>query len=117
MALRRRDDRGSDWAAEALVLPGLCSTARPASSSADVGSYSAPGHCADSSTPGYTTDILSDALLYADHSRAGGSAQGPSLDDVQLAIQAKVNHEFTQPMPKEVSELCASRLDVKRGGT
>lgn len=51
---------------------------------------------------GYTTQVLQDALVYADHasSRQGGS--NISIDDVQLAIQSRVNYSFTQPPPKEV---------------
>lgn len=51
---------------------------------------------------GYTTQVLQDALVYADHasSRQGGSSI--SIDDVQLAIQSRVNYSFTQPPPKEV---------------
>jgi len=51
---------------------------------------------------GYTNQVLQDALVYADHaaSRQGGS--NVSLDDVQLAIQSRVNYSFLQPPPKEV---------------
>ena len=40
--------------------------------------------------------------MYADHagSRQGGSTV--SIDDVQLAIQSRVNYSFVQPPPKEV---------------
>ncbi|WFD21383.1 Transcription initiation factor TFIID subunit 9 [Malassezia equina] len=49
----------------------------------------------------YTTQVLQDALVYTDHasSRQGGS--NVSIDDVQLAIQSRVNYSFTQPPPKE----------------
>lgn len=54
--------------------------------------------------PGYTHDVLQDALVYSDHAASRtGMASNISLDDVQLAIQARVNHEFTGPPPKEVS--------------
>lgn len=52
--------------------------------------------CADRLTcVGYTTQVLQDALVYADHasSRQGGS--NISIDDVQLAIQSRVNYSFT----------------------
>lgn len=54
-------------------------------------------------TPEYTHDVLSDALVYADHasSRQGGTQI--SLEDVQLAVQSRVNYSFTTPPPKEVS--------------
>lgn len=53
-------------------------------------------------TAGYTTQVLQDALVYADHAahRQGGSSV--SLDDVQLAIQSRVNYSFSQPPPKDV---------------
>lgn len=43
---------------------------------------------------GYTTDILSDSLMYAEHAKSGDSkAQQlvPSLDDIRLAIQARTD--------------------------
>ncbi|GAA6018400.1 hypothetical protein JCM10207_000879 [Rhodosporidiobolus poonsookiae] len=49
----------------------------------------------------YTTDILTDALMYADHARAGSSSTAPvvpSLDDLRLAVQART--EGAQ-VPKE----------------
>ncbi|KAL7751646.1 Transcription initiation factor TFIID subunit 9 [Sorochytrium milnesiophthora] len=45
----------------------------------------------------YTSDILTDALTYAYHA---GRAD-VSTDDVQLAIQARVNYSFTHPPPKD----------------
>lgn len=47
---------------------------------------------------GYTSDVLQDSLIYAEH--AGKSDL--DLDDIQLAIQGRVNHSFTTPPPKEV---------------
>lgn len=45
----------------------------------------------------YTSDVFQDALVYAEH--AGKSDL--DLDDIQLAIQGRVNHSFTTPPPKE----------------
>ncbi|SHO76529.1 Similar to S.cerevisiae protein TAF9 (Subunit (17 kDa) of TFIID and SAGA complexes) [Malassezia sympodialis ATCC 42132] len=59
----------------------------------------------------YTTQVLQDALVYADHasSRQGGSSI--SIDDVQLAIQSRVNYSFTQPPPKEMLLSLATSLN------
>ncbi|WFD25070.1 Transcription initiation factor TFIID subunit 9 [Malassezia nana] len=59
----------------------------------------------------YTTQVLQDALVYADHasSRQGGS--NISIDDVQLAIQSRVNYSFTQPPPKEMLLSLATSLN------
>ncbi|GJN89917.1 hypothetical protein Rhopal_002906-T1 [Rhodotorula paludigena] len=49
----------------------------------------------------YTSDILSDSLMYAEHARAGASSSAaltPSLDDIRLAVQART--EGAQ-VPKE----------------
>ncbi|ORZ15887.1 transcription initiation factor TAFII31 [Absidia repens] len=45
----------------------------------------------------YTTDVLQDALVYMEHA----NKTDIDLDDVQLAIQGRVNHSFTTPPPKE----------------
>ncbi|KAL7317639.1 Transcription initiation factor TFIID subunit 9 [Mucor circinelloides] len=45
----------------------------------------------------YTADVFQDSLIYAEH--AGKSDL--DLDDIQLAIQGRVNHSFTTPPPKE----------------
>lgn len=60
---------------------------------------------------GYTSQVLQDALVYADHaaSRQGGS--NVSIDDVQLAIQSRVNYSFSQPPPKEMLLSLASSLN------
>lgn len=60
---------------------------------------------------GYTSQVLQDALVYADHaaSRQGGS--NLSIDDVQLAIQSRVNYSFSQPPPKEMLLSLASSLN------
>ncbi|KAI3623359.1 TAF9 [Malassezia furfur] len=59
----------------------------------------------------YTSQVLQDALVYADHaaSRQGGS--NVSIDDVQLAIQSRVNYSFSQPPPKEMLLSLASSLN------
>ncbi|KAG2224164.1 hypothetical protein INT45_000179 [Circinella minor] len=46
----------------------------------------------------YTTDVLQDALIYAEHANKNDL----DLDDIQLAIQGRVNHSFTNPPPKEL---------------
>ncbi|CDS08723.1 hypothetical protein LRAMOSA10084 [Lichtheimia ramosa] len=46
----------------------------------------------------YTSDVLQDALVYAEHANKNDL----DLDDVQLAIQGRVNHSFTNPPPKEL---------------
>ncbi|OZJ04634.1 hypothetical protein BZG36_02029 [Bifiguratus adelaidae] len=45
----------------------------------------------------YTSDVFQDALVYSEH--AGKSEL--DIDDIQLAIQGRVNHSFTTPPPKE----------------
>ncbi|WFD36874.1 Transcription initiation factor TFIID subunit 9 [Malassezia cuniculi] len=59
----------------------------------------------------YTSQVLQDALVYADHagSRQGGSTV--SIDDVQLAIQSRVNYSFVQPPPKEMLLSLASSIN------
>ncbi|KAI9310751.1 transcription initiation factor IID, 31kD subunit-domain-containing protein [Dichotomocladium elegans] len=46
----------------------------------------------------YTTDVMQDALIYAEHA----GKNDLDLDDIQLAIQGRVNHSFTHPPPKEL---------------
>ena len=54
----------------------------------------------------YTAQVLSDALVYAEHA---GRANGPGgvgrveMEDVVLAVQARVGWEFGGRVPKEVS--------------
>lgn len=48
-------------------------------------------------------DILSDALVYAEHAGRAHAAHGPDVEDVRLAVQAKVEHSMSGPMSKEVS--------------
>ncbi|KAI7870657.1 transcription initiation factor IID, 31kD subunit-domain-containing protein [Spinellus fusiger] len=45
----------------------------------------------------YTTDVFQDALVYAEHA----AKADVDLEDIQLAIQGRVNHSFTTPPPKE----------------
>lgn len=47
---------------------------------------------------GYTSDVFQDSLIYAEHANKNDL----DLDDIQLAIQGRVNHSFTTPPPKEV---------------
>lgn len=46
----------------------------------------------------YVSEILQDGLMYAEHA----GRQELSVDDVQLAVQARVNSSFTQPPPREL---------------
>ena len=48
----------------------------------------------------YTTQILQEAQVYADHAGRPGKL---TMDDVTLAIQARVGYEFGGRVPKEVS--------------
>jgi transcription initiation factor TFIID subunit 9B len=47
----------------------------------------------------YTTQVLSDAQVYADHAGRAGKID---MDDVVLAVQARVGWEFGGRVPKEV---------------
>lgn len=58
---------------------------------------------------GYTVDILSDAMVYADHAGRAQAVHGPDVEDVRLAVQAKVEHSMSGPMSKEVRVTCHSR--------
>lgn len=51
----------------------------------------------------YTYDVLSDALVYSDHANSRQAGSNLSLDDVNLAIQSRVNYSFTKPPEKDVS--------------
>ncbi|KAI0796504.1 transcription initiation factor IID, 31kD subunit-domain-containing protein [Abortiporus biennis] len=46
----------------------------------------------------YTTQVLSDALVYAEHAGRSGKVE---MDDVILAVQARVGWEFGGRVPKE----------------
>lgn len=47
----------------------------------------------------YTTQVLSDALVYSEHAGRAGKID---MDDVVLAVQARVGWEFGGRVPKEV---------------
>ena len=47
----------------------------------------------------YTTQVLSDALVYSEHAGRAGKVD---MDDVVLAVQARVGWEFGGRVPKEV---------------
>lgn len=47
----------------------------------------------------YTSQVLSDALVYAEHA---GRPNKVELDDVVLGVQARVGWEFGGRIPKEV---------------
>ena len=47
----------------------------------------------------YTAQILSDALVYAEHAGRPGKVE---MDDITLAVQARVGWEFGGRVPKEV---------------
>lgn len=53
----------------------------------------------------YTYDVLTDALVYSDHANSRQAGSNLSLDDVNLAIQSRVNHSFTGAPDKDVSIL------------
>ncbi|KIJ56630.1 hypothetical protein M422DRAFT_102237, partial [Sphaerobolus stellatus SS14] len=46
----------------------------------------------------YTSQVLSDALVYAEHAGRAGKIE---MDDVSLAVQARVGWEFGGRVPKE----------------
>lgn len=47
----------------------------------------------------YTSQVLSDALVYAEHAGRPGKVE---MDDVVLGVQARVGWEFGGRVPKEV---------------
>lgn len=61
-------------------------------------------------TPGYITNVLEDARVYSEH------AQKKELDvsDVKLAVQTRMDHSFTTPPPRDVSQNVASVLMYSR---
>lgn len=73
-------------------------------------SRSRPDLCLHASCiAGYTTDVLTDSLLYAEHARSGQTSTTssiapvvPSLDDIRLAVQARTEGSV---VPKEVRSL------------
>lgn len=50
----------------------------------------------------YTAQVLSDAIVYAEH---GGRTGKIEMEDVVLAVQARVGWEFGGRVPKEVCHL------------
>jgi len=50
----------------------------------------------------YTTQVLTDASIYAEHAGRGGKID---QEDVTLAVQARVGWEFGGRVPKEVGFL------------
>jgi transcription initiation factor TFIID subunit 9B len=54
----------------------------------------------------YTTQVLTDASVYAEH---GGRSGKIEIDDVVLAVQARVGWEFGGRVPKEVCYYCFRR--------
>lgn len=57
----------------------------------------------------YVVEVLTDAQVYSEH--AGKSAI--DCDDIQLAIQSKVNFSFSQPPPREILlELARNRNKI-----
>ncbi|KAG8218804.1 transcription initiation factor IID, 31kD subunit-domain-containing protein [Butyriboletus roseoflavus] len=59
----------------------------------------------------YTTQVLSDAQVYAEHAgRSGGSKI--EMDDIVLAVQARVGWEFGGRVPKEYLMSLASQTNA-----
>ncbi|EIN10602.1 transcription factor TAFII-31, partial [Punctularia strigosozonata HHB-11173 SS5] len=56
----------------------------------------------------YTSQVLSDAQVYGDHAGRGGKIE---LDDVTLAVQARVGWEFGGRIPKEYLLQLASQTN------
>ena len=49
-------------------------------------------------TAGYITTVLEDAMVYCKHA----GKKELDADDVQLAIQSRLDHSYTNPPPREV---------------
>ncbi|KAK9379481.1 uncharacterized protein V2V93DRAFT_373907 [Kockiozyma suomiensis] len=49
----------------------------------------------------YSASVLEDALLYSDHAAATASSS-LSVEDVRLAVAARLNHQFRPSPPKEL---------------
>ena len=56
----------------------------------------------------YTAQVLSDALVYAEHAGRSGKIE---MEDVVLAVQARVGWEFGGRVPKEV-DVHPLRMDL-----
>ena len=48
---------------------------------------------------GYVSGVLEDAKVYASHA----NKKNIDSDDIQLAVQCKLDHSFTNPPPRDVS--------------
>src|ERR1700748_745635 len=59
----------------------------------------------------YTAQVLSDALVYAEHA---GHPNKLEMDDVTLAVQARVGWEFGGRVPKEVCGTFSAPTYVQR---
>ena len=55
---------------------------------------------------GYITNVLEDAKVYSEHAKK----KEIDVSDVQLAIEAKMNHSFTPPPPREASTIVMKQL-------
>lgn len=51
---------------------------------------------------GWTADILADANVYAEHAHRNPPSTAPQMDDVKLAIQARLEQTMSTPWPREV---------------
>ena len=67
------------------------------------------GSVADWSRTGYTHEILTDSLVYAEYAGRNGHG-GVELGDVEMAISCKANHQFSLAPPKEVGDVSGSSL-------
>lgn len=47
---------------------------------------------------GYITTVLEDAMVYSKHA----GKKDLDAEDVQLAIQSRLDHSYTNPPPREV---------------
>ncbi|KLO18074.1 transcription factor TAFII-31, partial [Schizopora paradoxa] len=57
----------------------------------------------------YTSQVLSDALVYAEHAGRAGKIE---MEDVVLAIQARVGWEFGGRVPKEYTLSLAAQTNA-----
>jgi len=48
--------------------------------------------------PGYVSDVLDDAKVYSTHA----NKKALDTEDVQLAVQCRMDHSFTTPPPRDV---------------
>ncbi|KAG8936629.1 Transcription initiation factor TFIID subunit 9 [Tulasnella sp. 419] len=58
----------------------------------------------------YTSQVLSDALVYSEHAGRGGMVDE---DDVRLAVQSRVGWEFGGRVPKELLLSLAAKTNAK----